>query len=111
MLKLKHNGALQINLDVSPGAREKGIAMVTLQMLIDNAIKHNTVHPKTPLIITIRDEEDFLTIHNNKQLRKQIELSTKQGLQQLRQLYGFYNKQPVMVVDEPFSFNVKLPLL
>ena len=111
MLKLKHDGALQINLDVSAEAREKGIAMVTLQMLIDNAIKHNMVHPKTPLVITIRDEEDFLTIQNNKQLRKQIELSTKQGLQHLRQLYAFLDKKPVIVVDEPFSFNVKLPLL
>lgn len=111
VLKMKHNGALNIQLTVSPEAKEKGIAMVTLQMLIDNAIKHNVVHVKSPLTIFIQDENGMLSVKNNKQLRRQIEVSTKHGLRHLQQLYTFLTPQPVLVTDEGSFFEVKLPLL
>ncbi len=90
---------------------EKGIVMVTLQMLIDNAIKHNTVHTNAPLIISIKDEEDFLLVTNNKQLRKQIEFSTKKGIKQLQQLYKYLTSSPVEINNTDHYFQVKLPLL
>ena len=85
--------------------------MVTLQMLIDNAIKHNSAQPEMPLKIKIWDEADFLHISNNKQLRKHIETSTKQGLQQLRELYVFLTPVPVEINDSENSFDINLPFL
>jgi LytS/YehU family sensor histidine kinase len=111
VLKIKHNGALEIVMNISPSAREKRIAMVTLQMLIDNAIKHNAVHEKSPLTITINDDGDVLAIHNNKQPRKQIDNSTKHGLKHLQQLYSFLSPTPVVIEDVAASFTIKLPLL
>lgn len=111
VLKIKHNGALEIVMNISSSAREKRIAMVTLQMLIDNAIKHNAVHEKSPLTITINDDGDVLAIHNNKQLRKQIDNSTKHGLKHLQQLYSFLSPTPVVIEDVAASFTIKLPLL
>jgi sensor histidine kinase YesM len=111
LLKIRYGKALEIVVEISEVAREKGIAMVTLQMLIDNAIKHNTVGADQPLYITILDEGDYLIVKNRKQIRKQIELSTKQGLQQLRDLYGYLTSVPVEVIEVNQYFKVKLPLL
>lgn len=111
VLNMKHSSALQIDVSVSEAAREKGIAMVTLQLLIDNAIKHNMVHMKTPLHITVKDNDGLLSIRNNKQLRKQMETSTKHGLKHLRQLYTYLTPSPVIIADAETYFEVKLPLL
>lgn len=111
ILKIKHDNAVVIQVDVSEAARDKGIAMVSLQMLIDNAIKHNIVQAKAPLHITIKDKDGWLMIKNNLQLRKQIETSTKQGLQHLRQLYSFITDRPVTINNNNNFFEVKLPLL
>jgi LytS/YehU family sensor histidine kinase len=111
LLSIRYGDALQININVSEEGREKGIVMVTLQMLIDNAIKHNMLQEVSPLVITIWDRNKCLHIRNNKQLKRKIELSSKQGLQQLGQLYNFLNKEPVTIKDEQNSFEVNLPLL
>ncbi|MBS1682193.1 MAG: histidine kinase [Bacteroidetes bacterium] len=111
LLKIRFNEAVKINLNVSNPAKEKGIVMVTLQMLIDNAVKHNVVHERSPLSIDIYDENDFLRIRNNKQPRKQIDHSTKLGLKQLVQLYSFLTDKAVTITDHEHFFEVKLPLL
>ncbi|GHN00501.1 histidine kinase [Cytophagales bacterium WSM2-2] len=111
LLSIRFGEAIKINLNVSQAASEKGIVMVTLQMLIDNAIKHNTVHAKTPLLINIWDKNGSLFVQNNKQLRKQIDNSTKHGLKQLTQLYSYLTTHQVMVVDKEDFFAVQLPLL
>jgi LytS/YehU family sensor histidine kinase len=111
LLKIRYENALQININVSEEGREKGIVMVTLQMLIDNAIKHNMIQERSPLVISIWDKNNCLHIRNTKQLKRKIELSSKQGLQQLEQLYNFLNKEAVRIKDEQDFFEVNLPLL
>lgn len=111
LLKIRHGNALQIDIKVSDEGREKGIVMVTLQMLIDNAIKHNMMQETLPLVISIWDNGDCLHVRNNKQLKRAIELSSKQGLQQLEQLYNFLSKETITIKDEQDYFEVNLPLL
>lgn len=111
LLRVRYGNAIFVEIDVSPDAMEKRIAMVTLQMLIDNAIKHNVVHTDSPLLIRIHDENNILRVTNNKQLRKQIESSTKQGLRHLQQFYTFLSASMVEVQDEADFFHVNLPLL
>ncbi|MGN6475640.1 MAG: sensor histidine kinase [Flavipsychrobacter sp.] len=111
LLHIRYSSGLAINVDVSEEAKEKGIVMVTLQMLIDNAIKHNIVQVSTPLTIVIKDEADFLIVHNNKQLRKQVESSNKHGLIQLRQLYSYLTKKNIIVEETDTSYSIKIPLI
>lgn len=111
LLKIRHNNSLEISIDISAEGKEKGIVMVTLQMLIDNAIKHNVLQPSSPLLIRIFDYDGFLHVRNNKQLKKQIEHSGKQGLAQLNELYGYLDDRKVMIKNEPDFFEVNLPLL
>ncbi len=111
LLNIRYGSALEIKLDISPAAMERGIAMVTLQMLIDNAIKHNIVQQGMPLKIWIWDEGDYLHVYNNKQLRRQMEVSSKQGLQQLNELYAFLTKEQPIIKDDTDNFEIILPLL
>ena len=111
LLDIRYKEAITIRVDVSKAAQEKGIVMVTLQMLIDNAIKHNIVQPNMPLRIEIWDEDDYLHIHNNRQLRKQIETSNKQGLKQLQELYAYLTDKPVKINETESAFEINLPLL
>jgi LytS/YehU family sensor histidine kinase len=108
--KIRFGEALQIETTVSALAEDKGIVMVTLQLLIDNAIKHNEIHRQFPLSIEIFDEHDYLIVKNKKQIRK-VTHSSKQGLQQLIELYGYLSARPVLVQDDEFHFIVKVPLL
>lgn len=109
--KIRFGPALEIDIQIDEMYHDRGIAMVTLQMLIDNAVKHNEVHPGRPLRIRIYVENDYLVISNNRQIRRQLAASDKQGLQQLQQLYTFLGERPVVIKDEPDTFTVALPLL
>jgi sensor histidine kinase YesM len=111
LLQIRYKDAIDIKLDISEAGMEKGIVMVTLQMLIDNAVKHNSVQTGMPLRVWIWDEGDILHIHNNKQLRKQIETSNKHGLKQLKELYSFLTPRPVIVTERAEDFEINLPLL
>ncbi|HSC38333.1 MAG TPA: histidine kinase, partial [Chitinophagaceae bacterium] len=111
LLQIRYKESLDIQLNISAAGREKGIVMVTLQMLIDNAVKHNSLQPGRPLRIKIWDEGDSLHIHNNLQLRKQIETSNRHGLKQLKELYSFLTPRPVAVIEREAYFEINLPLL
>lgn len=111
LLEIRYKDYLKITMNISESGIEKGIVMVTLQMLIDNAIKHNSLHTENPLQISIWDEDGYLHIHNNKQMRKQIGTSNKHGLKQLKELYSYLTKQDVVIKDTDKEFEINLPLL
>ena len=111
LLHIRYGAGLNIHHNISGQARERGIVMVTLQMLIDNAIKHNIVQPSNPLKVIIWDEGDYLVVYNNKQLRRQIETSNARGLVQLSQLYSYLSDKPVVVEDNHEHYTIKIPLL
>jgi two-component system LytT family sensor kinase len=111
LLKIRFSNSLQFHIAVSKEAKDRGIVMVTLQMLIDNALKHNGLSKAKPLHIYIKDAEGFLVVRNNKQARKQLEVSTQQGLQQLEELYRYLNDNKITILNTEDFFEVKLPLL
>ncbi|WP_276134979.1 sensor histidine kinase [Polluticoccus soli] len=111
LLQIRYGAGINIHHNISAAAKERGIVMVTTQMLIDNAIKHNIINPNHPLKIIIWDEGDYLQVYNNKQLRRQIETSNKQGLAQLQQLYSYHSGKPVIIDDNDEHFTIKIPLL
>src|SRR5690606_4977077 len=99
LLHIRYDGGLSIHHNISADAKEKGIAMVTLQLLIDNAVKHNVVQSSNPLKVIIWDEGEYLIVYNNKQLRKQIETSNNHGLAQLKQLYSYLSDKDIIIED------------
>ncbi|WP_337041816.1 sensor histidine kinase [Emticicia sp. 17c] len=111
LLKTRFGEALHINFDIAEEALDLQITPVTLQILIENAIKHNVVNDSNPLTINIRSIEEALLIENNIQKKKQVETSNGQGLINLKTLYGFLTTREIIISEEENTFSVKIPLL
>lgn len=87
------------------------IPPLTLQMLVENAIKHNVISRQKPLTISIRSKnDDYLVVENNLQPKKTKEPSTKFGLQNINTRFELLTKRKVLVEDKNGSFRVSIPL-
>ena len=100
LLQIRHGAGIEISQKVSDEAQDKCVVMVTLQMLIDNAIKHNIVQASEPLNISIWDDGVYLIVQNNMQKRKQIETSNGTGLNQLRHLYSYLTDKKIIIEEK-----------
>jgi two-component system LytT family sensor kinase len=111
LLRTRFEHALTINVDIRSDALERAIVPVTLQILIENAIKHNIVDKSSPLSIDISSIGNYLVVSNNLQGKKIVESSNKQGLDNLKSLYRFLTDNPVVVEQTDTRFAVKVPLV
>ena len=109
--KTRFKNGLQVNIQVSDEYNNKYIAPVTLQSLIENAIKHNTADTESPLVIDIFTENGFVVVRNNLQRYRIVETSNKKGLAGLQSLYHYYSDIPMEITDDGNYFTVKIPLL
>lgn len=89
---------------------EKAIAPLTLQLLVENAIKHNIVSKENPLGIEISSDSEYLSVKNNIQL-KESSYSTKTGLSNLVKRYELLESHDIIVEQTDDHFLVKVPLL
>ena len=87
------------------------IAPLTLQLLVENAVKHNRMSAKEPLRVNIYLDRDYLVVQNTLQLRPQSEKSTGLGLQNIITRYSLLTEQSVWVGESDGNFVVKIPLL
>lgn len=101
---------LQIKYSVSKEAVDLKIAPLTLQLLVENAIKHNTALKDAPLHISILAENEILEVKNNVQLRT-TSYSTKTGLDNLLKRYEFLTKMKISIDANAEEFIVRIPLL
>lgn len=102
---------LQVNINVAEEYRHYKIAPVTLQNLIENAIKHNIIDIGSPLIIDIFIEGDYLIVRNNLQKKNVVETSNKKGLSQFINLYSYLSTEAVTITEDEKYFTVKIPLI
>ncbi len=102
---------LQILIDISEEQMGYKIVPVTLQNLIENAIKHNLVEVSSPLVVRIFCEGEFLIVRNNMQVKKFVGASNQQGLSNMKLLYSYLSEKPLSVHSDDEYFTVKIPLL
>lgn len=105
---------LQINLEIPKMYYFKKIIPLSLQLLIENAIKHNIISKKKPLIITIDIDTDNETIRvtNNLQKKSKVLHSTKVGLDNIKERYRLIaDERPATISQTNSFFRVTLPLL
>ena len=84
---------------------------MSLQILVENAIKHNEISSEQPLNIKLFTEKNYLVVQNNYQLRKNHEPSSKTGLQNIKDRYEYFTKEEVEILQSEKFFTVKIPLL
>ncbi len=111
LLETRFQDAVSISVSIQDEIRERALVPVTLQILIENALKHNINDRDKPLKIEIFTMGDYLIVSNNLQLRKLVDTSNKQGLENLKSLYSFLTEKPVIIEHTDSRFAVKIPLL
>jgi two-component system, LytTR family, sensor kinase len=111
LLKIRFEDKLQLHIAIPPPDQERySIVPLTLQLLVENAVKHNQMSASTPLKISIYMEGDFLAVSNPLQIRELSEPSTKLGLHNIINRYRLLINRPVMVSQEDNQFIVRIPL-
>ena len=102
---------LQIKITVDPACLLQRIVPVTIQNLLENAIKHNVISDDMPLHIQIFTENATLYVANDLQKKGFVETSHKQGLASLKSLYHYLSRLEVIVAENDKQFIVAIPLL
>lgn len=87
------------------------IPPVTIQQLIENAIKHNEISDKKPLLVNISENKGYLTVKNNKQLRSAKIRSTNIGLKNIKQRFALLTESEVVINECEEYYVVSLPLI
>jgi len=112
LIKIRHGATIFLHISVHESDRRKGIPPVTLQLLIENAIKHNISTVKKPLSILIASStEGKIMVKNNLQLINIDYKTTGMGLKNIKERYQLLNGQIPEVRTTETSFEVELPLL
>jgi ligand-binding sensor domain-containing protein len=91
--------------------KNRFIPPLTLQLLAENAIKHNSISHETPLRIELFIEADYLVIKNNVNPRFTRESSTGMGLQNIIHRYKILTGTPILVNENKHHFTVSVPLI
>ncbi|MEL6925842.1 MAG: histidine kinase, partial [Bacteroidota bacterium] len=112
LLKERFGDNLNVQLEIEPMHLNSKIVPLSLQILFENAIKHNIISSERPLTITVNVEKgDRLVVRNNLQKKNQVMNSTKVGLQNIKNRYQFFSDEHVRVINTSDEFIVVLPLI
>ncbi len=111
LLKERFGDNLHIRIKVPAEQKNMQIVPLSLQMLFENAIKHNIISTEKPLNIEVFIENEFLVVQNNLQRKKQAMASTKVGLENIKDRYAFFSDKKVKIIESESHFTVRLPLI
>jgi len=112
LLKTRFGEGIELHCQIEPQHYAFLVPPLTLQLLIENAIKHNAILPESPLMITVySDEADNLIILNNLQKKSSTTPSNKLGLQNILTKYKLLGQKEVLIKQTDTAFQVILPLI
>lgn len=87
------------------------VVPLSLQLLLENAVKHNQITPSKKLHISIEEKDDNLVITNNVQPKQVIKESSGVGLKNIRQRYAVFTNRPVTINESAVQFQISIPML
>jgi sensor histidine kinase YesM len=108
--KIRNDDGLNIVFDVA-NSGGKYIVPVALQMIIENAIKHNEASAENPLNISVSINGEFVIIENNLQLKKVLRDSGGVGLSTLKARYEFLSEKGISIEKTNEYYRISIPLL
>lgn len=117
LLKSRFGSAIHLDIQVPEAALHLKLPSLTLQLLLENAVKHNVISGSKPLSISLYTEgpaeahQSSLVVKNNLQPKDRNVLSSRMGLNNIAAKYKLLNHGEVVIRAENNFFTVRIPLL
>ena len=112
LLKTRHGEALQLEIEIDKRYNQYLLPSLSLQLLIENAVKHNVVTKSSPLAVDIFTATgNVLVVNNNLQLKQYKPISNGIGLENIRSKYELLQQSGFQVLKDEKNFSVVLPLI
>jgi LytS/YehU family sensor histidine kinase len=111
LLQIRHDNKLQLQTSVDERSSKVMIPPCSLQILVENAIKHNEFTDSNPLLIKVSVNEHYVQVSNNIKPKLYAVNSTGIGLKNLSSRYKLLLKKDIMIATSHENFIVKLPLI
>lgn len=112
LLQIRHDNKLKLDLDFRDTDQHKNMVLpCSLQVLVENAIKHNEFSESNPLHISVQSNGEYIKVSNRVRPRSYPENSTRIGLRNLSQRYRLICNRDITIERQKTLFTVKLPLI
>jgi len=111
LLKMRFEDSIIFEIPESSSNPEAKVVPLSLQLLLENAVKHNMVTSNKPLHIKIYESNDMLVVENNLQPKQIVKKSSGVGLENIHQRYNLLTDKKVNINQKVSSFAVAIPML
>jgi sensor histidine kinase YesM len=111
LVSMRFDDNVNLDIQIDPNYMNWYLPLLSVQLLVENATKHNIISSKKQLYINIFTEEDMLIVKNNLQMKSVPEESTGLGLKNLEKRYKLLTNKPLEVIKTQDEYIVKLPLI
>ncbi|MDX2068488.1 MAG: histidine kinase [Haliscomenobacter sp.] len=112
ILQTRYEKGLQVEMNIAPEVLDKKLPPLALQLLVENAVKHNVILEQQPLCIQVTANAEMgLCVRNNVQPKRSVEPSSEFGLQNLQNRYSLLGNHQVEIESNPKEWRVTIPLL
>ena len=111
LLKMRFENSLFYELPTTAINLEAKVVPLSLQLLLENTVKHNVVSEQRPLHIRIYVEGDYLAVQNDYQKKEVLQDRQGVGLQNIINRYGIITNRKVLIAQNEKTFTVKIPIL
>ena len=111
LLQNRFEDSIRMNVSVEEEALDLLLPPLSLQLLLENAVKHNATLQEDPLCISIENRDGYLVVSNSLHAKNSPVLSDKVGLKNISAKYELLNQPGILVEKTASHFIVKLPLI
>ena len=111
LLQMRFEEAIEFVIPDTVSDEDLKIVPLSLQLLLENAVKHNVITSNQPLRINIYEDHGYLVIENNINPKESLGKSTKVGLKNIQQRYELISSNKMTIDNNGNLFKVRLPLL
>ncbi len=111
LLKMRFEDSIVFTMPENASNPESKVVPLSLQLLLENAVKHNMVTSSKPLKIRIYEDQGSLIVENNLQPKQIVKKSSGVGLSNIKQRYGLLTNKKVNINKEAHRFAVAIPML
>jgi hypothetical protein len=108
--KIRHGKSLEVEIGIP---KVSGILVIpmSVQMLIENAIKHNIISEESPLNVEVKVNNEHLVVKNNLQPKSTVKDTGGIGLDNLKKQYEFFSEKEFVIEESTKEFTVKIPII